>query len=435
MSMSTSLQGIAGRALREPEHRFQDLIRLLSAENLEWCWTFLNKKASPGVDEVDYNDYQENLRDNIVSLVERLKSGTYRARLVRRKWIPKGFDKLRPLGIPVIEDKLLQMAVKMILEAIYEADFLECSYGYRPNLGPLDAVNTLTRTLQFGKVNFVVEADIKGFFDNINHQQMIEMLEERIDDRRFLRLIGKWLKAGIMEEDGTVLHPATGTPQGGIVSPVLANIYLHYALDLWFEKQFKKECKGEARLIRYCDDFVGLFQVQADAEAFYTGLKRRLEKFHLEAAADKTKVIYFSRYSKVEDEAFDFLGFEYRWGLSRNDKRIIKRRTSRKKLRISVANFTEWIKKNRHKGLKWLMKTLNSKYRGYWNYYGVIGNFASLRDFFEQTKKILFKWLNRRSQRLSYNWDSFKQMMFDVGIVAPRITEIVVMSSSKGGLR
>jgi len=434
--MSTSLQGIAGRALREPEHGFQDLSRLLSAENLEWCWLFLNKKASPGVDEVDYYRYQENLRDNIASLVERLKSGTYKARLVRRKWIPKGLDKLRPLGIPVIEDKLLQMAVKKILEAIYEADFLECSYGYRPNLGPLDAVKDLTRTLQFGKVSFVVEADIKGFFDNINHQWMIKMLEERIDDRRFLRLIGKWLKAGIMEEDGSVLQPVTGTPQGGIVSPVLANIYLHYALDLWFEKHFKKDCKGEARLIRFCDDFVGLFQVQADAEAFYAGIKGRLEKFHLEVAADKTKVLYFSRYSKVEDVAFEFLSFEYRWGVSRNGMRIVKRRTSRKKLRLSVANFTQWIKENRHRGLKWLMKTLNSKYRGYWNYYGVIGNYASLIDFFEQTKKILFKWINRRSQRLSYNWDSFLQMLDGVGIVYPRITEKVVMScNSKGGFR
>jgi len=424
--MSTSLQGIANRALREPQHRFQDLSRLLSAENLEWCWSFLNKKASPGVDEVDYYRYQENLRDNIATLVERLKGGTYKARLVRRKWIPKGLDKLRPLGIPVIEDKLLQMAVKKILEAIYEPDFLECSFGYRPNLGPSDAVKALTRTLQFGKVNFVVEADIKGFFDNISHQWMIEMLEERIDDRRFLRLIGKWLKAGIMEEDGSVLHPATGTPQGGIVSPVLANIYLHYALDLWFEKHFKKGCRGEAKLMRFCDDFVGLFQFQDDAEAFYESLKGRLEKFHLEVASEKTKVLCFSRFSKDDKTTFDFLGFEYRWGVSRNGNRIVKRRTSRKKLRASVANFTQWIKENRQKRLKWLIDTLNSKYRGYWNYYGVIGNYASLYDFYAQTKKILFKWLNRRSQRISYNWKSFLQMLDDVGLVKPRITERVV---------
>jgi len=432
MTMSTSLRGIANRALRKPNHRFQDLSRLLSAENLEWCWSFLNKKASPGVDKVDYYSYQKNLQDNIMSLVDRLKCGSYRAKLVRRKWIPKGRDKLRPLGIPVIEDKLLQMAVKQILEAIYEADFLDCSFGYRPKVGPLDAVKALTQMLQFGKVNYVVEADIKGFFDNIDHKWMIKMLEERIDDKRFLRLIGKWLKVGILEEDGAVKHPATGTPQGGIVSPVLANVYLHYALDLWFEKHIKLKCRGEAKLIRYCDDFECLFQFQDDAEAFYDGLKGRLGKFQLELAPEKTKVLRFSRFSKDDNTSFDFLSFEYRWGVSRNGKRIIKRRTSRKKLRASVINFTQWIKENRHIRLKQLIKTLNSKYRGYWNYYGVIGNYSSLYAFFNQSKKILFKWLNRRSQRLSYNWESFLQMLDSKGLVKPHITEKVVNFSYGG---
>lgn len=426
MTMQTSLQGIARKASKLPHHRFQDLSGLLSEANLQWCWTLLNKKAAPGIDEEDYYSYQENLLGNIESLVKRLKKGTYKAKLVRRKWIPKGRDKLRPLGIPSIEDKLLQMAVKQILQAIYEVDFLDCSFGYRPKLGPLDAVRELTRSLQFGKVGYVVEADIKGFFDNIDHQWMIKMLEERIDDRRFLRLIGKWLKAGILEEDGKITCPTTGTPQGGIVSPVLANVYLHYTLDLWFEKRIKRHCDGEAKLIRYCDDFVCLFQYKRDAEDFYKSLNRRLSKFHLEVAPEKTNIIQFTRFSKDDNETFDFLSFEYRWGTSRKGKRIVKRRTSRKKLRASVAKFKEWVKDNRSMRLKSLIKALNSKYRGYWNYYGVIGNYASLYYFYSQSKKILFKWLNRRSQRISYNWNSFVQMLDTVGIETPRITEKII---------
>lgn len=426
MNMQTSLQGIARKASREPKHRFQDMSRLLSVANLQWCWSFLKKDAAPGVDKVDYYRYQENLLENIESLVDRLKKGTYKAKLVRRKWIPKGRDKQRPLGIPAIEDKLVQMAVKQILQAIYEEDFLDCSFGYRPKLGPLDAVRVLTQTLQFGKVGYVVEADIKGFFDNIDHQWMIKMLEERIDDRPFLRLIGKWLKAGILEEDGKVTNPMTGTPQGGIVSPVLANVYLHYALDLWVEKCIKRHCEGEAKLIRYCDDFVCMFQFRKDAEEFYKCLNGRLEKFRLEVAPEKTNIIQFSRFSKDDNKTFEFLSFEFRWGGSRKGKRIVKKRTSRKKLRASVANFTQWVKENRSKGLKYLIKTLNSKYRGYWNYYGVIGNYASLYTFYDQTQRILFKWLNRRSQRLSYNWNSFQQMLDTAGIETPRITEKII---------
>lgn len=426
MTMQTSLQGIARKASNDPKHRFQDLSGLLSAANLQWCWSFLKKDAAPGVDKVDYYSYQENLLENIESLVDRLKKGTYKAKLVRRKWIPKGRDKLRPLGIPAIEDKLLQMAVKQILEAIYEADFLDCSFGYRPKLGPLDAVRELTQSLQFGKVGYVVEADIKGFFDNIDHHWMIKMLEERIDDKPFLWLIGKWLKAGILEEDGKVTNPTTGTPQGGIVSPVLANVYLHYALDLWFEKCIKRQCKGEAKLIRYCDDFVCMFQFRKEAEEFYKCLNSRLGKFHLEVAPEKTNIIQFSRFSKDDSKSFEFLSFEYRWGVSRKGKRVVKRRTSRKKLKASVANFNQWVKENRSKRLKHLIKTLNSKYRGYWNYYGVIGNYASLYDFYSQSKRILFKWLNRRSQRRSYNMDTFQQMLNTVGIETPRITEKII---------
>lgn len=254
--MQTSLRGIAKKAREQKKHRFGNLYEMLNEENLLDCWRYIRKDAAYGVDRVSAQEYEENLGENIRRLVERLKRGSYRAKLVRRQYIPKGEGKYRALGIPATEDKLLQLAVKRILEAIYEQDFLRCSYGYRPKKGALDAVDKLTVKLQFGRYDFVVEADIKGYFDNIDHDWLVRMLEERIDDRALMRLIEKWLKAGILDTDGKVLHPVTGTPQGGIVSPILANVYLHYALDLWFHKVVRKHCRGEACLIRYADDCV-----------------------------------------------------------------------------------------------------------------------------------------------------------------------------------
>jgi len=281
--VQTSLQGIAKRAAGNKRHRFGNLYELLNEENLLWCWRFLRRDAAPGVDKVDYKEYEADLACNVHDLVERLKRKAYHAKLVRRRYIPKPNGKLRLLGIPATEDKLLQVAVAKILEAIYEQDFLAVSYGYRPSRGPRDAVRDLTDRLQFGRFHWIVEADIKGFFDNIDHQWMIRMLEERIDDKAFLNLIRKWLRAGILDTDGQVVHPATGTPQGGIVSPILANIYLHYALDLWFERRIKPRCRGEALIVRFADDFVCAFQCRSDAESFYQQLGERLGKFGLES--------------------------------------------------------------------------------------------------------------------------------------------------------
>jgi group II intron reverse transcriptase/maturase len=312
--MPTFLQGIAKKAQEQPKHRFGNLYELLNEGLLKECWGDIRKDAAYGVDRVSAQDYEQNLDENIHDLVERLKRKQYRAKLVRRQYIPKGDGKLRPLGIPAVEDKLLQLAVTRILQAIYEQDFLRCSYGYRPNVGALDAVDWLTVKLQFGRYSFVVEADIKGFFDNIDHEWMMRMLEERIEDGAILRLIKKWLKAGVLDTDGQVVHPATGTPQGGIISPILANVYLHYALDLWFHRVVKPGCRGEACLIRYADDFVCAFQYQAEAERFYQGLGQRLGKFGLEMSADKTRVIAFSQDHALGKTGFDFLGFEFRWG-------------------------------------------------------------------------------------------------------------------------
>ena len=423
--MQTSLRGIANRAASHKKHRFGSLYGLLNEENLAWCFDFLRKDAAPGVDRVDYREYQRNLASNIHDLVERLKTNRYRAKLVRRRYIPKLNGKMRPLGIPATEDKLVQVAVAKILEAIYEQDFLEWSYGYRPKRSPQDAATALTRTLHYGRYYWVVEADIKGFFDNIDHDWMIRMLEERIDDKPFLRLIRKWLQAGILETDGQVVHPVTGTPQGGVVSPVLANIYLHYALDLWFERRVKPRCRGVAMIIRYADDFVCAFQYQSDAEAFYGSLGDRLGKFGLSVAEDKTRILRFCRFDLAGSGRFDFLGFEFFWDRTRRGLRGVKRRTSRKKLRASLAIFTAWIRSSRHRPLSVIIQTLKAKYRGYWNYYGVVGNSASVALFFYRSKRILFKWLNRRSQRRSYTWTGFQALLDQVGISVPRITSLV----------
>ena len=300
-TMPTSLQGIANKAKSQKKYRFRNLYGLLNEGMLWECWRDIRKDAACGVDRVGARAYGQKLGENIRQLVDRLKRKRYRAKLIRRHYIPKGGGELRPLGIPAVEDKLLQLGVLRILEAIYEQDFLRCSYGYRPRVGALDAVDKLTIKLQFGRYHYVVEADIKGFFDHIDHDWMMRMLAEWIDDQALLKLIRKWLKAGVWEADGKVVHPATGSPQGGIVSPILANVYLHYALDLWFQRVFKPRCRGEACLIRYADDFVCAFENKEDAQRFYLEVGERLRKFGLELAAEKTRVVAFSWFAARRD--------------------------------------------------------------------------------------------------------------------------------------
>jgi len=416
-----SLSGIANKAARDKVYRFQNLIGLLTVEFLWWSWSFINKKAASGVDRQDAYSYEENLLENIGALVAAVKEGRYRAKLVLRKYIPKLNGKKRPLGIPAVADKLLQVAVTKILEAIYEQDFLGCSYGYRPNIGALDAVRDLSVALKSGRYHYLVEADIRSFFDRIDHDLMLEMLERRIDDKPFLRLIRKWLKAGILETDGKVIQPQSGSPQGGIVSPMLANIYLHYALDLWFEETVKAHCQGAAYLCRYADDFVCAFQYETDAEKFYNVLDKRLEKFGLEVAEEKTNLLRFSPINGQNSGAFEFLGFEFRWGFSSRRKPVLKRRTSRKKYRASLANLQEWCQDNCRLPKKLLFCELNAKLRGYYNYYGIRGNYKSLTDFLYQAKRILFKEINRRSQRRSYNWKGFAELLKVFKLGKPRI--------------
>ncbi len=419
----TFLRAIAEKAFTNKHHRFGDLYRWLNQDVLRQCFFRLRKDAASGVDGVTFQQYEKNLETNLKDLVGRLKRKAYRARLVRRKYIPKGQGKLRPLGIPVLEDKLLQVAATQILLAIYEVDFLPCSYGYRPGVGAHDAIKALTDELQFGGHHFVVEADIKGFFNNLRWEWLERMLEQRIADGAFRNLIRKWLRAGILEEDGQVVHPQTGTPQGGVISPVLANIYLHYVLDLWFERVVQPKQQGRCRMIRYADDFVACFEYRHEAEAFEKALKARLAKFGLEVATDKTKTLRFGSNGGPHNGRFDFLGFEFYWEPDRQGKPRVKRRTATKKWQAAMQRMRAWVKTHRHQKLSRTLPTLRTKLRGTWNYYGLIGNYRRMQLFYDATCRTLYKWLNRRSQRRSLTWPALNRVLARFQVPRPSIVE------------
>ncbi|MDZ7787034.1 MAG: group II intron reverse transcriptase/maturase [Halofilum sp. (in: g-proteobacteria)] len=420
----TSLRGIAKRAYACKDHRFRDLYRELNVDLLTHCWRNLNKRSASGVDRVTAQAYEQDLDVNLQHLAERLKTKRYRTRLVRRCYIPTDDGGERPLGIPALEDKLVQSACASLLNAIYEQDFLPVSYGYRPGRGARDAVSDLGFNLQYGRFGHVVEADIKGFFEHIDHDWLLEMLAQRIDDQAFLHLIRKWLKAGILDTDGQVLHPESGTPQGGIISPVLANVYLHHALDLWFERVVKPRCAGQALLIRYADDYVCAFQYRDDAERFYRVLPKRLEKFHLSLAPDKTRILRFSRFHPGLPRRFAFLGFELYWARDRRGDLRVMKRTARGKLRNAKRRLKEWIKANRHLPGRAFVKALNRQLVGHYNYYGLRSNEKALHSFYQWAIGCAFKWLNRRGgKRRSFNWGQFNTALKKLDVAWPRTTE------------
>jgi RNA-directed DNA polymerase len=420
----TSLRAIANRAKESKHHRFRNLFQEVNVELLKYCWHGLNKEAASGVDKLTAEMYEIDLEANITDLAERVKAGHYRAKLVRRVYIPKENGKERPLGIPALEDKLVQLACAKLLGAIYEEDFLDCSHGYRPGQNAKATVIDLTFELQYGKYDYLVEADIRGFFEHMGHDWLLEMLSQRIDDSAFLRLIRKWLKAGILDTDGTVLHPDTGTPQGGIVSPVLANLYLHYALDLWFERVVKPRCRGEAHLCRYADDFVCAFRFRDDAQRFYAALPQRLAKFGLEVAPEKTQVLRFSRFHPSIERRATFLGFELFWFPDREGTPRVKRRTARKKLQGAMQRLKDWIKGHRHLPGREFIRGLNRRLVGHYNYYGLRGNSNDLGRFYHTAVECAFKWLNRRGgKRKSFTWKAFNRALARLNIAKPRITE------------
>ena len=409
--MQTSLEPIAKAARADKKKRFKSLYSFLNRVMFEKAYNDLNKNASAGIDKVTWREYGKNLEANLLDLETRLKEKRYHARFVKRVLIPKGKNKFRPLGIPALEEKIVQWVVREILQSLFEPIFLNCSYGYRENRSPRQASDALWEKLMAGRYRWVVEADIRSFFDTIEHEKLLTMVEKRVNDQALTRLIRKWLRAGIVLENGDIKYPEEGTVQGNIISPILANIYLHYALDQWFERTIKPGCKGQATLIRYADDFVACFEHERPATNFYKNLPNRFKGFGLEIAEEKTKKLKFNRFERESSESFTFLGFVYTRDISRKGNHIVRRKTDKKKFRNKVQDFKKWCKENRHRRTRWIMEMVKSKMRGFRNYYGVSGNGGSINALIWHYTKILFKWLNRRSQRRSYNWDRFNELL------------------------
>jgi len=427
--VETKLHRIAEKARKEPGFKFTSLYHLMNVELLRGCFKRLRKDAAAGIDKMTKDMYAENLEANLVDLVERLQRMAYIPQPVRRKYIPKpGSAKQRPLGIPCFEDKLVQAGLVRILESVFEQDFIEDSYGFRPARSCHDALRGLSATVETKPINHIVEADIKGFFDNVNQEWLMKFLAHRIGDKRIQRMVKRFLKAGVWE-DGSVTVSDDGTPQGGVISPILANIYLHYALDLWFEKIYRKSCIGFARLIRYADDFVVCYQHKQDAERFREELGKRLGKFGLEVEPTKTKAMEFGR-SAVQNakrrgkkaETFDFLGLTHYCGTRKDGTGFrMKRATARKKFTAKLIVFKEWLKKARTLKTKELWETVKAKLRGHYNYYGVTDNSRGIARFANEVKNLLFKWLNRRGKKNCLNWEKFNEMLKRFPLPKPRI--------------
>jgi group II intron reverse transcriptase/maturase len=427
--METKLVRIAQIAKVKPKEVFTSLYHHLNEEMLTQAHQELKGDKAVGVDEITKANYAENLKENIHHLVEALKRHSYKPQPVRRVYIPKGKSQRRPLGIPSYEDKIVQLGLTKILQAIYEADFLSCSYGFRPKISGHNALKRLNDILIFGKTNYIVDTDIKGFFDSVDHKLLIEFVGLRIADPNIKRLIVRFLKAGVIEQ-GKYEPTLSGTPQGAIISPILANIYLHYVLDLWFSRVVKKYCKGEAYLIRYADDFVCCFQYQKDAVRFYQALRGRLAKFKLELAIDKTKIIEFGRLATEnrkakgleKPETFSFLGFTHYCSQSRNGKFRVKRKTEAKKFKYKIMAFKEWIRKIRSfVPISDIFRQVRIKLLGHYAYYGITDNLRMIRNFYDIVIKLLFKWFNRRSQRRSFTYDKFKLYLKHNPLPLPRI--------------
>ena len=427
--MQVKLDQIAKRAKQDKKLKFTSLIHHVNETNLAECYRELKRNKACGIDGKTVEAYGQNLKDNLSQLVESMKLKQYRPKPVKRVYIPKaGKNEKRGLGIPSVEDKLVQIMLKKILEQIYEVEFLDVSYGFRPKLNCHDAVKALDKVVMTKPINYIVEVDIKGFFDNVSHYWLQRCLEEKITDKNLIWLVRKFLKAGVVE-DGKQLATELGTPQGGVISPLLANIYLHYILDLWFKKKIEPQAKGSMELIRYCDDFVVCCESEKDAKDFMELLDARLGQFGLEVSEEKTKVLKFGRQvwkqsqrSKEKVETFTFLGFTHYCGKSRRGYFVMGHKTSKENLSRKLKEIKEWLKKIRNQlQLKEWWPVLKSKLIGHYNYFGISGNYRRLQNFYNQVFFIVFKWINRRSHKKSMNFDQYRNYLQWNPLPTPRI--------------
>lgn len=400
--------------------RLETLMNRVNEESLKAAHQSQLKRKAAGVDGMTKEEYGKKLDENVAELIRRMKQFSYKPQPVRRTYIPKASGKLRPLGIPAYEDRLVQSVMAEVLADIYEERFLECSYGFRPSRNAHQVVRVINQTIMTKKVNYVLEADIKGFFDNVNHDWMMKFLEHDIADRNFLRYIKRFLKAGVME--GTERQESDrGTPQGGQISPVLANVYLHYALDLWVEKVVRKQSRGEVYYVRYADDFLLLFQYEKEAQAVMMELRERMRKFSLELAEDKTRILPIGRFKGTKED-FDFLGFTFFNTKTREGKYRLGVRTSKKKLKAKKQAAKQWLHEQMHKPVANTMKQLQRVLQGHYNYYGVNGNLAQIYNFWKYIKYGYYKVLNKRHQKRSMKYQDYLRI-WDYYIAKPHLTK------------
>jgi RNA-directed DNA polymerase len=417
--VSTKQELIAKTAKEHAGKPLTNLHHYIDEEWLRESLNRLNKESAAGVDGTTYYEYEEEKDTRLPDLLGRFKTGKYYAPPVRRIYIEKGNGKKRPIGIPTIEDKILQGAVKMVVEPVYEADFYDTSYGFRPGRSQHQALERIWEEVMNNRILYILEADIENYFGSINHSQLRELLDERIKDGVIRKQIDKWLKAGVMEDE--VLHyEKDGTPQGGTISPLLSNIYLHTVLDAWYD-EIKGLLEGRSFLVRFADDFVLGFERKEDAQKVMQVIFKRFAKYGLTLHPEKTRLVTLSKYDKELPETFDFLGFTHYVGLSRKGKRVLKRKTSKKKLCKSLKAINKWIKDNRHMKIRLLIEKLNVKLRGHYNYYGITGNSKSLGMYLHSTTRYLHRVLNRRGGKRR-NWDTFNsQVLKAYPLLQPKI--------------
>lgn len=415
--MITQAEGIRTQSAKYL--RVQNLMHIINEETLMSEHQKQNRRKAAGVDGISKDQYDENAEAKIVELVRRMRKFQYNPKPVKRVCIPKANGKLRPLGLPSYEDKLVQGVMAGVLNEVYEERFLNCSFGFREKRSAHDVVKYINQTIMRRKVNCVVEADIKGFFDNVDHDWLMKFLEHDIDDKNFLRYIKRFLKSGVME--GTELKESDrGTPQGGLISPVLANVYLHYALDLWFEKGVKPKLKGEAYYVRYADDFLILFQYENEAQQVMQALKSRLGKFSLEVAEEKTRILPIGRFKGTKED-FDFLGFTFYNTKTRTGKYRLGVRTSSKKLKAKKQAAKAWLQTRLTKPLAETMKIIAAAMRGHCNYYGVNGNFHAIQKFWKYLKYAAYRMLNRRDQKGKFRYSKYLRV-WNYYVTEPHLT-------------
>ena len=427
---------IAQLAAEGPTMAFTTLAHHMDLDWLREAYRRTRKDGAVGVDGQTARDYAVNLEENLCSLRDRVRSGNYYAPPVRRVHIPKGDgSQTRPIGIPAFEDKILQRAVVMVLEPIYERDFLNCSYGFRPRRSAHQALENLWQQTMNMAGGWVLEVDIRKFFDTLDHAHLRQIVRQRVRDGTLLRLIGKWLNAGVLES-GSLTYPDAGSPQGGVISPLLANIYLHEVLDTWFERMVKPRLKGHAFLIRYADDAVMVFKQESDARKVLEVLPKRFGKYGLTLHPEKTKLVPFERprqHDSTADDrkrpppgAFDLLGFTHFWARSRKGSWVVKRKTAKNRFTRSLTTVAHWCRRNRHLPISQQWQALRRKLSGHYGYYGIAGNSKALGRFSELVKGTWRKWLSRRSQRAYLSWVHFRRLLAHYPLPAPTVRPVLV---------